>query len=166
MLNVWRSLKECPHPSKKCLPSPSTLASLIHHDSSSQVEAYWHRYLPPTCFFFFCSWSALHVLTDVSCHRLWWGPDPNRSEWQGEVFLSRLRDKLHSSSCNVTEPEILCPQDRRGRVPVCPSQFVVVRWPAVGSDEVLSAVSVHQHRSESLRRAWNWPAASGTYPYS
>lgn len=73
------------------------------------------------------------------------------------------RDNLHSSSRNVTEPEDICPQDSRGEVPVCPSRLVVVLWPAVGSDEVLSAVTVHQHRSESLRRAWNWPAASGTH---
>lgn len=95
------------------------------------------------------------------------GTDPSRSEWQVEDFVRRLGDKLHSSSCNVTEDENICPQDSwveflSARLAL----FAVLLWPAVVSDEVLSALSVYQHRSESLRRAWNWPAASGIYVHS
>lgn len=167
MLNVWRGFKECRHPSKKCLPRPSIYPSLIRHVtravplrrlSHTDPDSFPSTWCTPR----FCSWSALHMLTDVSCHRLGWGRIP--ADRSGRLRTLSGSWETNSTQAAVTWPSLRTSARRNAERSSClPVSACCVAVACCGiSDRVLSAVSVYQHRSESLRRAWNWPAASGT----
>lgn len=116
MLNVWRSFKECRHPSKKCLPRPSIYQSLIRHVTRAVplrrlshigADSFPPHLVHAPVLFLECVTRVDRCLLPST--RM--GTDPSRSEWQVENFVRQLRDKLHSSRCNVTEPENICPEE-------------------------------------------------------
>lgn len=85
-------------------PPPPLFDSSCHPPCfSAQVEIYWHRKLTPTWYRLqFCSWSALHVLTDVSQHRLRQGQIP--ADWSDRVRTSTSSWETNSIQAEVTWP--------------------------------------------------------------
>lgn len=107
------------------------------------------------------------MLTDVSQHRLRQGQIP--AEWS-----DRVRTQTSSLETNSIQAEVMWPglrpsaQLRYSWVGLLSAylsnyQSVLMLKSALGSAEVLSAVSDCQHRSQSHRHAWNWPAVSVIY---
>lgn len=135
---------------------------------SVQVELYWHWKLTPTwCRLWLCSRSVLHMLTDVSQHRLRQGQIP--AEWSDRVRTQTSSLETNSIQAEVTWPGLRPSAQLRwswvGLLSAYLSNYqsVLVLKSALGSAEVPSALSDCQHRSQSHGHAWNWPAVSLIY---